>query len=111
MADEVRRRRFVLEARAASALNHPNIVTIHEIESVGGRDFIVMEYVPGRPLEALISSRGMALREALPIAIKIAEALAQAHAHGIVHHDLSCSPCPWGVGGPSPCWIAPPVTR
>ncbi len=54
MADAARRWAFVQEAKAASALNHPHIVTIHEIESVDGLDFIVMEYVPGRTLDALI---------------------------------------------------------
>src|SRR6266849_63755 len=59
MADENRRRRFVQEARAASALHHPNIVTIHVIESADGNDFIVMEYVPGRPLADVIPRQGM----------------------------------------------------
>jgi serine/threonine protein kinase len=80
MADEGRRRRFVQEARAASALNHPNIVTIHEIESAEGVDFIVMEYVPGRTLDGLIPKHGMRLGEALRLAISIADALAAAHA-------------------------------
>ena len=88
MADENRRRRFVQEARAASALNHPNIVTIHEIESADGIDFIVMEYVEGKTLDALIPRQGMRLGEVLRIAIPIADALARAHAAGIVHRDL-----------------------
>ena len=88
MADENRRRRFVQEARAASALSHPNIVTIHEIESADGVDFIVMEYVPGKTLDALIPRQGMTLAEVLRIAIAIADAVARAHAAGIVHRDL-----------------------
>jgi serine/threonine protein kinase len=88
MADEGRRRRFVQEARAASALNHPNIVTIHEIESAEGIDFIVMEYVPGQTLDGLIPKQGMKLGEALRVAIPIADALVAAHSRGIVHRDL-----------------------
>jgi serine/threonine protein kinase len=85
---EDRRRRFVREARAASALNHPNIVTIHEIDRADGQDFIVMEYVAGRSLDQLIPRQGMQLRETLRIAIPIADALARAHDRGIVHRDL-----------------------
>src|SRR5260221_181915 len=88
MADENRRRRFAQEARAASALSHPNIVTIHEIESADGNDFIVMEYVPGKTLDTLIPRQGMRLDEVLRIAIPIADAVARAHAAGIVHRDL-----------------------
>ena len=89
MADEPRRRRFVREARAASALNHPNIVTIHEIDTEDGIDFMVMEYVPGPSLDAFIPRRtGMRVPELLRIAIPVADALAQAHARGIVHRDL-----------------------
>ncbi len=87
-ADEHRRRRFVQEARAASALNHPNIVTIHEIDSSDGIDFIVMEYVDGATLESLIPRQGMSLGKALRIATPIADAVARAHAAGIVHRDL-----------------------
>jgi serine/threonine protein kinase/Tol biopolymer transport system component len=88
LSDPTRRARFVQEARAASALNHPHIVTIHEIESAEGLDFIVMELVPGRTLDALIPRQGMRLGEALRIAIPLADALAAAHAAGIVHRDL-----------------------
>jgi eukaryotic-like serine/threonine-protein kinase len=88
MADENRRRRFVQEARAASALDHPNIVTIHQIDAVDGIDFIVMEYITGKALDALIPRQGMRVGEALKTAIPIADALARAHARGIVHRDL-----------------------
>ena len=87
LADESRRRRFVQEARAASALNHANIVTIYEIESADGIDFIVMEYVPGRTLAQLLVTR-LPIEDVLKLAIPIADALASAHAAGIVHRDL-----------------------
>jgi eukaryotic-like serine/threonine-protein kinase len=85
--DDTRRKRFFQEARAASALNHPGIVSIHEMESADGVDFIVMEHVPGRTLDGLIRS-GLKLGDALGIAIPVADALACAHAAGIVHRDL-----------------------
>jgi serine/threonine protein kinase/Tol biopolymer transport system component len=88
LADEDRRRRFVQEAQAASALNHPHIITIYEIESAEGNDFIVMEYVPGQSLDALIPRHGMRLGEVLRIAIPVASALAAAHGRGIIHRDL-----------------------
>jgi eukaryotic-like serine/threonine-protein kinase len=88
VADEDRRRRFAQEAKAASALNHPHIITIHEIESANGHDFIVMEYVRGKSLDALIPRHGMRLGEVLRIAIPVADALAAAHARGIIHRDL-----------------------
>jgi Tol biopolymer transport system component/predicted Ser/Thr protein kinase len=86
--DEERRARLVKEARAASALNHPNIVTIHEIDRENEVDFIVMEYVQGRTLDALIPRQGLRVGEALRIAIPLADALSAAHGAGIVHRDL-----------------------
>ena len=88
VADPERKRRFIQEAKAASALNHPNIVTIHDIGSAGGADFIVMEYIAGKSLDRLIPHGGMRLSNALNTAIPVADALAKAHAHGIVHRDL-----------------------
>jgi Tol biopolymer transport system component len=88
LKDEARRRRFNQEARAASALSHPHIVTIHEIEFADGVDFIVMEYVPGQTLDQRIPQHGLPVREALGLAIPIADALAAAHARGIVHRDV-----------------------
>ena len=88
VADPERKQRFIQEAKAASALNHPNIVTIHDISADNGIDFIVMEYVPGNGLDRLIPTRGMHAAEALKCAIQIADAFAAAHAAGIVHRDL-----------------------
>ncbi len=88
VADAARKARFVQEAKAASALNHPNIVTIYDISSDAGRDFIAMEYVAGRRLDQLIPRQGMGLEEALRIAVQMAGALARAHAAGIIHRDL-----------------------
>src|SRR5512140_3981860 len=84
VADAGRKARFVQEAKAASALNHPNIVHVYDITSDGGVDFIAMEYVAGRTLDQLIPRKGMRLNDALKIAVQIADALARAHAAGIV---------------------------
>ncbi len=83
-----RRRRFVQEAQAASALNHPNIITIHDITSDQGVDFIVMEYLAGKTLDQRLGAQGLPLAEALRYAAPMAAALARAHAAGIVHRDL-----------------------
>jgi serine/threonine protein kinase len=88
VADAERKRRFVHEAKAASALNHPNIITIYDIASENGTDFIAMEYVPGKALNQLITRKGLPLGEALKYAVQIADALAAAHAAGIIHRDL-----------------------
>jgi Tol biopolymer transport system component len=88
LSDPDRRARLEREARAVAALNHPHIVTIHEIESAEGVDFIVMELVAGKTLDALISRHALRFGEALRIAIPLADALAAAHGAGIVHRDL-----------------------
>lgn len=91
VSDPDRRRRFAQEAKAASALNHPNIVTIHDIGEDDGVYYIAMEYVAGRSLDDLIGGKGMPLKEALGLAIQIADGLGKAHAAGIVHRDLKPS--------------------
>lgn len=88
MADPARRPRFMIEAKAASALNHPNIITIHDIGSEAGIDLLVMEHVEGRTLDQLIPPEGMRVSEALKIASQMADALSAAHAAGIAHRDL-----------------------
>ena len=88
VADADRKRRFVQEAKAASALNHPNIITIHDIDSADGIDFIAMEFVAGKTLDRLIPRHGLRLNEVLKYSVQIADALAAAHAAGIVHRDL-----------------------
>ena len=80
--------RFTQEARSASALNHPNIVTIHEVGASEGEPFIVMEYIDGRDLRTLISEGPLPVRQVLDIATQIADGLAAAHERGIVHRDL-----------------------
>jgi Tol biopolymer transport system component len=91
MADLGHKQRFVQEAKAASALNHSNIITIHDIATDGGRDYIVMEYVAGKTLERLIPRTGFGLAELLRIAVQAAEGLSAAHAAGIIHRDLKPS--------------------
>ncbi len=86
-----RRRRFLQEARAASSLNHPNIVTVHDVDNVSGVDFIVMEYVDGTPLHRLIEPGGLPLDRLLGYARQLGDALAAAHRAGIVHRDLKPS--------------------
>src|SRR6476660_6576854 len=88
VADPERKKRFLQEARAASALNHPNIITLYDIASDSGTDYIVMECVPGKSLDKLISPKGLSLAEALNYAQQIASGLAAAHDKGIVHRDL-----------------------
>jgi len=91
MADPERRRRFVQEAKAASALNHRNIVSIYDINTEDGIDFIAMEYIHGHTLDHLIGRTGLAPARALDYAIQMAGAFSKAHAAGIVHRDIKPS--------------------
>ena len=88
VADPDRKRRFVGEARAASALNHPHIITIYDIDTAAGVDFIAMEYVDGQTLARRIPAGGLELHRALKHALEIADALSAAHHAGIIHRDL-----------------------
>ena len=88
VSQEDRRRRFFQEARAASALNHPHILTIYEAGEDDGRPYIAMEYVEGDTIRQKISKNGLQLKEALDIAIQLASGLARAHELGIIHRDL-----------------------
>ncbi len=86
--DEEIRERFVLEARTAAGLSHPNICTIHEINEEEGRSFISMEYVEGQNLKERIGQGPLAPEKALDIAIQVAEGLEEAHKKGIIHRDV-----------------------
>jgi Tol biopolymer transport system component len=88
VANTQRKKRFVQEAKAASALNHPNIVTIHDISESNGFNYIAMEYIAGKTLDRMIAGDGLPSGEALKYAVQIADALAMAHASGIVHRDI-----------------------
>jgi eukaryotic-like serine/threonine-protein kinase len=88
MADPAHRRRFLQEARAASALNHPNIVVIYDISHQDGIDFLAMEHIPGQTLKDLIPAEGMPIDKVAELGSQIASALAAAHAAGIVHRDI-----------------------
>ncbi len=83
--------RFRKEAEAASALNHPNIVTIHDIDEVDGAYFIAMEYIEGRTLQELITAGDLNLDQVLDYGIQISDALSKAHSVGIVHRDIKPS--------------------
>jgi serine/threonine protein kinase len=87
-SDRDRVKRFELEARAASALNHPNIVTIHEVGEAQGRAYLVMERVDGQTLRELLQEGPLPPRRLLSIAAQAADGLARAHESGIVHRDL-----------------------
>ena len=87
-SDAERLRRFSLEAKAASALNHPNIITIYEIGEVNGVHFIATEFIDGDTLRERLTAGRLKLNEAVEVAIQMASALAASHAAGIIHRDI-----------------------
>ena len=87
-SNQERMRRFVQEAKAASALNHPNIITIYEIDEIDSRHFIVTEFIDGETLRQRMKHGHLKLNDLLEIAIQAAGALAAAHAAGIIHRDI-----------------------
>jgi len=87
-AREANLKRFEREARLASALDHPNICTIFDLNEIGGVNFIAMQLVEGKNVRQLVNGRPLDLRSALSIAIQVADALAAAHARGIIHRDI-----------------------
>jgi serine/threonine-protein kinase len=89
MGNRKARSRFSREARVLASLNHPNIATIHdELEEAEGVVHLVLEYVPGQTLAERIAKKPLKLEEALSIALQIAEAVAAAHEHDVIHRDL-----------------------
>jgi serine/threonine protein kinase len=97
--DQDRLRRFELEARAASALNHPNILTIYEVGSADSRQFIATEYVEGETLRQRMAHSHLRVAEALDVAIQVASALAAAHQAGILHRDIKPENIMWRHDG------------
>ena len=88
VAQQDRRRRFFQEARAASALNHPHILTVYEVGEDNGKPYIAMEFIEGETLRQKIKARSLQISETLGIAIQIASGLSRAHELGIIHRDL-----------------------
>jgi serine/threonine protein kinase len=88
VSQQDRRRRFFQEARAASALSHPHILTIYEVGEDNGTPYIAMEYIEGQTLRNKIKNNGLQLNETLDLAIQIAAGLARAHESGIFHREL-----------------------
>src|SRR4026209_1681 len=88
ISQQDRRRRFFQEARAASALNHPHILTVYEVGEDDGKPYIAMEYLEGETLRQKIKSGSLDLKASLYISIQISEGLGKAHEVGIIHRDL-----------------------
>jgi len=87
-AREANLKRFEREARLASHLDHPNICTIYDLNEINGIHFIAMQYIEGRNVRQLVNGRPLSLESALSIALQTADALAAAHARGIIHRDI-----------------------
>lgn len=88
VADQQAKKRLIREAQAAATLDHPNICTIHEVGEEEGKSFIVMQYVEGETLSSKIQNKPLQLKEALDVAMQMADALAEAHLRGIIHRDI-----------------------
>ena len=88
LSDEHAQKRLVRGARAAATLDHPHICSIYEVGEADGRSFIVMPYVEGETLNGRLKRKPLELAESLSIAVQVAEALAEAHKHGIIHRDI-----------------------
>ena len=86
--NEQARKRLVREARAAATLDHPNICSVYEVGEADGRSFIAMQFVEGETLDLRLKQRPLELKESLSLASQIADALVEAHAHGIIHRDI-----------------------
>ncbi|MGH9670489.1 MAG: protein kinase domain-containing protein [Terriglobales bacterium] len=91
LTDDKARARLLQEARTASALNHPHVCTIYEVAESAGEAYIVMEYVAGRPLSALVPGEGLRTETLLRYALQISDALAHAHQRRVIHRDLKSS--------------------
>jgi serine/threonine protein kinase len=91
VASEQANRRLLREARAAAPLDHPNICAVYEVGEEDGRSFIVMQYVEGETLDVRMKLKPLDLSESLSMALQVADALAEAHAHGIIHRDIKPS--------------------
>ncbi|MGB2980434.1 MAG: serine/threonine-protein kinase, partial [Candidatus Zixiibacteriota bacterium] len=87
-SDESFKARFKREARAAAGLNHPNIITVHEVAEYENQPFIAMEYVEGQSLKEVITGKDLSVEEVLDIGLQISDGLAKAHQAGIVHRDI-----------------------
>jgi serine/threonine protein kinase len=83
--------RVLREARAASALNHPNICTLYEVGEFGGRPYLAMEYIAGQPLSSVIPAEGLGPTDVVKYGVQVADALAHAHEHGVIHRDLKAA--------------------
>jgi serine/threonine-protein kinase len=91
IGDQKARARFLREARAASAIDHPNICTVYEINEVDGTLFFVMQHVEGKTLKKLVAGRPMAIEQALDISLELADALVEAHRRMVIHRDIKSS--------------------
>jgi len=98
-AREANLKRFEREARLASALDHPNICTIFDLNEIEGIHFIAMQFVEGKNVRQLVNGRPLDLRSALSITIQVADALAAAHARGIIHRDIKAGNVMVGTSG------------